>query len=238
MEIPMDKSTRRRSVAALLAAVGCLLVMATPVPAVTTTLYLQQGTFDLDVDGDNVDDVVIEFGGEDHSCEDPDQPPISLVADVTDTSTTVEDVTFGDPKEGEPPEPHMGTVGASFFDFAGMPYQLDLSLGDPDTIGTGSNHGTITGTHPNQAVNQELLLVGTIWTVTGSTFPNCEKAAEVCLFVTELNVSGPYNSTTMMHGPLNGSAGFETAFCDSPFAALNLGNADLTGLTLDDTPPT
>ncbi|HYI62810.1 MAG TPA: hypothetical protein VEW93_13510 [Acidimicrobiales bacterium] len=220
----MNKSTRRRSIAALLAAIGCLLLMATPATAATTTLYVHAGTLDIDIDGDPEDEIIIEVGGEDHTCADPDAPPSEFIVDDDGTTTTVEEIRIGEPKGGG--------VYASYFTFGGNEYQLDLALGDPNVLGFGSNHGAITGTHPNQSLTQNILLEGWI-----STTSDCVKGSDICHFAIEISVSGAINTTTMSVGPLNGGGAPAVDFCDSPFASLSAGEALVTGLTLDDSVP-
>jgi len=220
----MNKSTRRRSVAALLAAIGCLLLMATPATAATTTLYVHAGTLDIDLDGDPEDEVIIEFGGVDHTCADPGGSPSDFVVDVVGNTSTLEEMHFGDPKGDG--------YYATYFTFGGNEYQRAFRIGDPDEIGFGSNAGVITGSHPNQTITQNALFEGWI-----STTSNCVKGTDICHFAIEITVSGDYDGTTMHVGPLNGGGAPAIDFCDSPFASLSAGSATVTGLTLDDSVP-
>ncbi|HYI61933.1 MAG TPA: hypothetical protein VEW93_09035 [Acidimicrobiales bacterium] len=208
---------------AALTVIGCLLATASPSPAATTTFYTQAGTLDLDIDGDPEDEVVIEVGGEDHTCEDPEQTN-EFIVDVTETMTTVEEARIGTASENG--------YYATFFDFGGNEYQLDIRIGDPDELGFGTNTGTITGTHPNQQITQHALFEGLIHTTT-----NCEKGQTICHFAVEFIVSGAYNNTTMHVGPLNGGGNPAVDFCESPFASIGSGSVTATGLTFDDSPP-
>ncbi|HYI61932.1 MAG TPA: hypothetical protein VEW93_09030 [Acidimicrobiales bacterium] len=208
---------------AAISGLACLMVTAVPSAATTTTFYTQSGTMDLDIDGDPTYEIVIEIGGEDHTCEDPEQTN-EFIVDVTETMTTVEEARIGTEKEDG--------YYASFFDFGGNEYQLDVRIGDPDELGFGTNTGTITGTHPNQQITQHALFEGQIYQTSG-----CEKGTQICHFAIESTVTGAYNSTTMHVGPLNGSGTPMVDFCDSPFSALASSGVTFTGLTFDDTPP-
>jgi hypothetical protein len=208
------RSSTLRGAAAVATAVACLLLSATPAPATPTTMTLLGGTLELPFFGP----LDLDDGPEPDPCGVWDPPPV-LDADVTGSTVDVTGPAyFIDP-------PFMKWTFLNPLNVRW--YQLDLFvLSEPPST---DNSGTLNGTGTTLTWDQDLYLLFEVYELGPDPLDvpeDCEKDELVCIFGSQLTLSGPFTVANQV-GVLDGGGPIDVFFCDDAGLAGNL-----TGLTI------